>query len=316
MRGIAAKRGDRRRPPIFRSTLTRDYILLVALAGIWASAFAFIKIGVETVPPLTLATGRILIATAFLFVCIGLARETIPRSGRLWGVLFLVGILGNGLPFTLIAWGEQAIDSGLAAILMAIVPLATLVLVHVFTLDERMTVPKVAGVVVGFAGVIVLIGPDALAHLGGSLWHQLAVAAGALCYAVAATLTRRLPPTSPLVASAVCMLLSSLQMLPFALVVDQPWSLSPSFESMAAVVYLGLFPTGLTALIYFHLIAARGATFLVLNNYIVPALGVIYGVLLLDERLGVEAYLALALILLGVAIAGYRRRSTGRNPLP
>lgn len=267
-------------------------------------------------PPLTVATGRILIATAFLFGCIAYTRQAIPLSGRLWGVLFLVGIFGNGLPFTLIAWGEQGIDSGLAAILMSIVPLTTLVLVHVSTLDERMTVPKVIGVVIGLGGVIVLIGPDALAEIGDDVWHQLAIAGGALCYAVAATLTRRLPPTSPLVASAICMLLSSVQLLPLALVVDRPWALAPSPQSVASVVFLGLLPTGLTALIYFHLIAARGATFLVLNNYIVPALGVLYGALLLDERLSIEAYFALAMILIGVAVAGYRRRDGGGRPLP
>ena len=259
--------------------------MLGLLACIWGSAFAFIKVGVETVPPFTLATGRIVVAGVFLFACARLRGDGIPWAPRLWGLLFLIGFFANVLPFILIRWGELRIDSGLAAILMAISPLITIVLVHVFTSDERLTAAKSAGVMVGFAGVVVLVGPEAISTFSGDVWHQLAVAGGAASYALGATLTRRLPPTPPLAASAICMLLAGVQIIPLVAFIEKPWTIAPSATSVWAVLYLGLFPTGLAAIIYFHLIAARGATYLSLSNYAVPALGVVYGMTFLDGRL-------------------------------
>ena len=286
--------------------------MLGLLACIWGSGFSFIKVGVETIPPFTLATGRIVVAGIFLFACVRFKGDRIPWNPRHWGLLFLIGFFANVLPFTLISWGEQRIDSGLAAILMAISPLITIILLQVFTSDEPLTVIKSAGVSVGFAGVVVLVGAEAISTLGGNVWHQLAVAGGAVSYALGATLTRRLPPIPTLAASTICMLLAAVQIIPLAIIIERPWTIAPSAASAWSVLYLGLFPTGLAAIIYFHLIAARGATYLSLSNYAVPALGVIYGMTFLDERLSAQAFFALALILAGIAVANWsigRRRS-------
>ncbi len=283
-------------------------MLLILLASLWSSSFAAIKIGVGTIPPLTLAAGRIAVAAAVLYALIALRGQRLPRSARLWALFFLIGVTGNALPFTLIAWGEERIDSGLAAILMAVMPPATVLLTHVFTRDERLTAIKVIGVAMGFAGVVLLIGPEALRGLGGQAGRQLAVAGGAVCYAVAATVACFMPPSSPAVRSAAVMICASVQMIPLALFVDQPWALSPSPGSVAALVYLGLFPTALATIIFFQLISARGATFVALNNYMIPVMGVIWGAAFLGERLSLQALGALALILIGIGVTNLRPR--------
>jgi len=283
-------------------------LLLFLLASLWSSSFAAIKIGVGTIPPLTLAAGRIAVAAAVLYALIALRGQRLPRSARLWALFFLLGITGNALPFTLIAWGEERIDSGLAAILMAVMPPATVLLTHVFTRDERLTAPKLIGVAMGFAGVVLLIGPEALRGLGGEAGRQLAVAGGAVCYAVTFTIARFVPPSPPAVRSAAVMICASVQMIPLALFVDQPWALSPSPGSVAALVYLGLFPTALATIIFFQLISARGATFVAVNNYIIPVLGVIWGAAFLGERLSLEALGALVLILIGIGVTNLRPR--------
>lgn len=283
-------------------------MLLVLLAALWSSSFAAIKIGVGTIPPLTLAAGRIAVAAAVLYALIALRGQRLPRSARLWALFFLIGVTGNALPFTLIAWGEERIDSGLAAILMAVMPPATVLLTHVFTRDERLTAPKLIGVAMGFAGVVLLIGPEVLRGLGGQAGRQLAVAGGAVCYAVTFTIARFVPPSPPAVRSAAVMICASVQIIPLALLVDQPWALSPSPGSMAALVYLGLLPTALATIIFFQLISARGATFVALNNYMIPVLGVIWGAAFLGERISLQALGALALILIGIGVTSLRPR--------
>ncbi len=284
----------------------RAFLLLIALATIWSSSFSVIKIGVETLPPITLAALRIGLATVVLYGYMRIKGLHIPRDRRFWKLAFWVGLLGNGLPFTLIGWGEKTIDSGLAAILMAVMPLASLLLVHVFTTDERLTVPKLAGIVVGFLGMVVLVGPESLKGLGGDLVAQLAVAGGALCYAVASTVAVRMPTLHPAERSMAVLAIASLQMIPLSLWFDRPWTASPDLAAWAAGIYLGLFPTALAAIIYFHLITYRGATFIALNNYIVPALGVVWGWLFLAENISARGLAALALILVGIAIANSR----------
>jgi len=283
-------------------------LLLILLASLWSSSFAAIKIGVGTIPPLTLAAGRIAVAAAVLYALIALRGQRLPRSARLWALFFLIGVTGNALPFTLIAWGEERIDSGLAAILMAVMPPATVLLTHVFTRDERLTAPKLIGVAMGFAGVVLLIGPEVLRGLGGQAGRQLAVAGGAVCYAVTFTIARFVPPSPPAVRSAAVMICASVQIIPLARLVDQPWALSPSPGSVAALVYLGLLPTALATIIFFQLISARGATFVALNNYMIPVLGVIWGAAFLGERISLQALGALALILIGIGVTNLRPR--------
>lgn len=293
------------------SQAVRPYFLLMAMATIWSSSFAVIKVGIETLPPATLAAGRIVLAALVLYAFMRARGLRLPPLGPVWKKYFLLGLFGNGLPFLLINWGEQLIDSGLAAILMAVMPLATLVLTHLFTEDERMTVPKVLGVVAGFSGVAILMGADVLAGLGGHVLAQVAVAGGAVCYAIATTMALHLPRRPVEERSAAVMLGSVVFIVPISILFDQPWALAPSAASVAAGIYLGLFPTALATILYFIVISERGATFISFNNYIIPVLGVLWGVLFLGEAVTVRSGAALVLILSGIFIATY-----GRKPLP
>jgi drug/metabolite transporter (DMT)-like permease len=286
----------------------RPVLLLLVLASIWSSSFAAIKIGVETLPPMTLAASRITLAAVVLYGYTLFNSMPIPRDRKFWVLVFLIGVFGNGLPFTLIGWGEQTIDSGLAAILMAVMPLTTVLLVHVFSSDERLTPQKLAGILVGFGGVIVLVGPEALEYLGGDALRQIAVACGAFSYAIATTIAKNLPRLHPAVSGSGVMVMGALQMITLSIIFDQPWLLTPSRVSWAAAVYLGLFPTALATFLYFHLLQIRGATFISFNNYIIPGLGVLWGVVFLNEHVSIQEFIALGLILSGIAIASIKRQ--------
>ncbi len=288
----------------------RPVLLLLVLASIWSSSFAVIKIGVETLPPMTLAALRITLAAIVLYGYALFNQMPIPRDSKYWVLAFLVGFFGNGLPFTLIGWGEQVIDSGLAAILMAVMPLSTVMLVHVFSSDERLTGQKLVGILVGFGGVIVLVGPETLKYMGGDALRQSAVACGAFSYAIATTIAKNMIRLHPAVSGSGVMLTGALQMVILSLTCDQPWLLVPSIKSLVAAAYLGLFPTALATFLYFYLLKIRGATFISFNNYIIPGLGVIWGAIFLNEHVSVQEMVALGLILSGIAIAGIRGQST------
>ena len=189
----------------------RNWSLLLALVAMWGSAFMFMKIGVATVAPATLVAGRLVLAAAVLYAVMRARGLALPPPGRRWLPFAALAILGNSLPFYLIAWGQQFIDSALAGILISIMPLATLVLAHFFVAGERMTPPRVAGFATGFAGIVVLMGPAALAGLGGSAGTALAQAAvlgGALCYAGNSVLARRTITTDFLVTSTAVLIVA------------------------------------------------------------------------------------------------------------
>jgi drug/metabolite transporter (DMT)-like permease len=274
----------------------------------------FIKLGVATVPPATLVAGRLAIGAALLYAVMRARGLALPPLGRHWLPFIALAIVGNSVPFYLISWGQQFIDSALAGILMAVMPLATLLLAHFFVAGERLTANRALGFSVGFAGIVVLMGPVALAGLGGSLVKataQAAVLAGALCYAATSVMARRLVAADFLVASTGVLIVASVMMAPLALVLDQRWVFAPSMGSAAAIVWLGVGPTALATILYFRLIAAAGPIFMAIVNYLSPLVALLAGVLLLGEKPGVTALAGLSLILLGIAFS--RRHVGGRE---
>jgi len=283
-----------------------SYLLLVLLAAIWSSSFMVIKVTVVTLPPLTLTAVRLLVAAVMLAVVLGMTSERLPRGGRVWAMCVLIGFFGNALPFTLIGWGETQIASSQAAILMAVMPLATVLLAHFFSDGERATRYGLTGIAIGFGGVVVLMGPSALHGTGSDIWHQLAVSGGAVSYAVSAVIARNLPPSSVLGRSVAVMMCATAMMLPAALLIDQPLGLTPASEAIWGAVYLGVLPTGIATLIYFRLIGAEGAGFFSYINYLIPVMGVFWGASLLAERVSLQAVLALVMILSGLFVANYR----------
>ncbi len=281
--------------------------LFLLLAVIWSSSFTAIKIAVHEIPPVTLVAVRLIVAGILLYAVLRIKGLRLPPMGREWGALFLLGLTSNTIPFFLISWGEVGVDSGVAAILMAVMPLVTVGLAHFFTQSDKMTPVKLIGLTVGFSGIVILVGPDALTQLGGHAVYELSVAGGAVFYAISAVLTRRLPAGGdPLQRGTAVTLCAVAQMLPLSLLMDAPWTLAPSLSSFYASLYLGVFPTAVAALIYFRLIQDRGTTFFASVNYIIPCLGVLWGFLFLDEALSLQALGALGVILSGVFITNLK----------
>lgn len=288
-----------------------DWALLAALVAMWGSSFMFIKLGVATVPTSTLVAARLVLGALILIVVVYLRGSRLPPLGKVWVYYTILALLGNCIPFTSITWGQQRTDSALAGILMAVMPLATMVLAHLFVKGERMTRNRVIGFILGFAGIVVLMGPSAFDRIAGqslATLSQLAILFGALCYAANSVLTRMLVRgADALVGSAAMLLVASVIALPVALFVDKPWQISSSPSSLWAILWLGVGPTAIATVVYFKLIASAGPTFMSLVNYMSPGVAVFLGVVLLGETPGIYAYVALILILLGIAVSQWRR---------
>ena len=290
----------------------RAVALLFLLAAIWAGTFTLIKVAVETMPPFTIAAGRVVLAMVILVVLVRIRRERWPATLRVWGLFAVVGLVGNTLPFVLFSWGEIYVDSGLTAILMGSVPLFTMLLAHGFVADERLTVGRVAGILMGLVGLVLLVGVDAMGGAGLDVLAQLAIVVAAFGYAVSNILARRLRGHSATMIAAGVLIMATLWTLPFSAALDAPWQLTPSADAVWAVAALGVIGTGLALILYFHLVTTVGATFASLTSYLIPVLGVAWGMVFLAEELTVRSALALALIVGGVAITNLELNRASR----
>jgi drug/metabolite transporter (DMT)-like permease len=287
-----------------------EWGLLLALVAMWGSSLMLNMMCVAPRAPATVVAGRLVIGALTLLVLLYARGLRLPPPGPVWGAYALLGFLGNALPFFLITWGQQVVESALAGILMAVMPLATLVLAHFVVQGEHITRRRVGAFALGFAGIVFLMEPAAVAGFGGTaaqILAQVAVLCGALCYAANSVLARLLIKTDFMVAAAGTLLIAALLMLPIALVHDHPWNAAPSFSSLAAVTWLGVGPTAVATILYFRLISSAGPTFMSLVNYMSPAVAVFLGVALLGEAPGVSAYAGLVFIMAGIALSQYRR---------
>jgi len=293
----------------------RDLLLLLMLAGAWGGSFVLIKVAVTTLPPLTLTAFRLLLGALILAVVARALGHRLPADWRTWAAYLLFALCGTAMPFSLIAFGETRVDSAMAAILIAAVPLATHVLAHFFVAGERMGGITVAGIVIGFGGVVALFGPGALAGLGGELLGQSAILAATLSYAVSNVIASRIRHLPPIVNGAATLVAASVWAVPASLIVDHPWSLDPSLDSILAMLMLTLVSTAAANLIFFLLMSSAGPSFVSLTNFLVPVMGAFWSWLFLAERLGEETLIALALILIGIAVVRYgRRRGQSASP--
>ena len=288
------------------------WALLVALAIIWGSSFALTRIAVVELTPAMVVAGRNMVAALGLLALVLLLGRAWPRGRRVWGFMLAIAVIGNMAPFLLISWGQQRIDSGLAGILMAVMPLVTLVLAHFLVPGETLTRQRLLGFGIGFAGILALIGPAALRELGGygeTLVAQLAVLLAACCYAVNAIVSRHKPASDAWSTSALVLGMAWLLTLPLAVspyLGESSPGLSLSAGALWAVLVLGIVCTALGSVVFFTLVAAAGPTFLSLINYLIPLWAVVIGILFLGERPEWNHLLALVLILVGVAISQRR----------
>jgi drug/metabolite transporter (DMT)-like permease len=293
-----------------------DWLLLVALSLLWGGSFFFAKVAVADIPPLTLVFARVAIAAAVLLAVLRLVGVAMPRSPRLWIAFATMGLLNNVLPFGLLFWGQTQIASGLAAILNAATPVFTALAAHWLTRDERLTPWRAIGVLLGFAGVVVTVGLDALNGLGVGVLAQLACLVAAFSYALAGLYGRRFR-TLPAPAVAAGQLAASAALaLPIALLVEQPWRLPlPGGTALAALVGLALLSTALGYVIYFRILARAGATNLLVVTFLIPVTALLLGNVLLGEPLAPHqagGFLLIALAL--VAIDGRLVRAMRPRP--
>lgn len=287
----------------------RDWAALLLLTVLWGSAFAFIKHSVGTLPPGALIFVRLSLAALVLTVWAHLrGRRLPPLTDRRWLWMAGLGLFGNALPFFLVSWAQQYIDSALAGILVATMPLVTVGLAHVFVPGERMTLRAVLGLAVGFVGVVLLLGPSALASLGGAdTLAQLAVIGAATCYAINAIQARLMPDTSPSVAGAGMLIMATLFTLPLGVWdLMQVENVAPS--AWLAAAWLALGPTAFASVILMHVARTAGPNFLAVANYLTPIAALVTG-LIIGELVGWTAVLALVVILAGVWLARGGKRA-------
>lgn len=277
----------------------RHWAALLGLVTLWGSSYLMVEIALSLWTPPQIAGLRIWAAGLVLLPAVLLGGRSLPRARSAWGWYLLIAVVGNCVPFFLIAWGQQHLESGLAGILAASTPLCVLLLAHYLLPDERLQPRQAVAFVLGFGGIVVLMGPDSLAALSGSgnrLWGQLAVFGGAFCYALATVAARFVPTAHPVVTSAGVLLIAALLMSPW-MATGVAVGIAAPPAAIAAIGFLGLLGTGAASILYFFLIAQTGARFTSLLNYLVPVWAVGLGTAALGESLPPSAWLALAMIL-------------------
>ena len=279
----------------------REWGLLGVLAVLWGAAFLFAKVALAELPPATLVLGRFGIAAAALLLAVRLGGHRMPRSPRVWAGFAGLGALNSFIPFGLIAWGQVELTSGLASILNATTPLFTALVAHAWG-DERLTPGRLTGVVVGFAGVCVLIGPGALAGLGAHTLAELAILGAAVSYAFAGTYGRRFRALPSVVPVAGMMTTAALMALPLSLALDRPWTFAVGARTWSALLALALLTTALGFVIYFRVLSTAGATNVMLVTLLMPVIALLLGAVILAEPVGVTALAGMALILAGLLV--------------
>lgn len=293
------------------TSTSRDYLLLVVLATLWGASYSFIRLGVETIPPVTFIAARTAIAGLVLLVVLRLRGIALPLDLKTVRLFAFQALMNSVLPFTLIAWAETTIEAGLATILNSTTPVFTFLITWAVTRHEPATGRKLFGVVAGLAGITLVIGVGALGGLGREVVAQLAVVVSSVCYAIAAIFGRHFKGFDPMVPAAGSLLTGAAVLIPLSLVVDRPWTLQPSWTSLAALVALSVFSTALAFVLYFRLLHRLGSVGTSAQAYLRVPIGVVIGMALLGETLSGSAYTGLALVVLGVAAMTLPGRTAG-----
>nr|WP_314092186.1 EamA family transporter [uncultured Shinella sp.] len=298
-----------------RTNRTADLCLLLLLSALWGSSYTFIKIGVETIPPITLIAARTLIAGSLLLVLVKARGLSLPKDRASWARFLFQACLNSVIPFTLIAWAEQTTDAGLATILNSTSPIFTFMLTVLITRHEAVTGRKLFGVFAGLLGVCLIVGFEALDGLGQEAWAQLAIVAATVSYAGAAIFGKNFRGMDPMLPAAGSMISGAVLLIPASVIVDRPWTLAPSGESLVALLGLSVFSTALAFVIYFRLIQTLGSVGTTAQAYMRVPIGVGLGVVFLGERLMPMAWLGLVCVLSGVIAMTWPARSdAGKVP--
>jgi len=305
-------------PFVETSMSLRTWAMLGLLSLMWGCSFPFVKVALGGVTPLTLVMLRVTIAVVALTPVLFFSPEGFPRGARVWTAFLAIGALNNVIPWSLSVWAQQSLTSSLAAIINAATPLFSVLLAPFFLADERLRANRLAGVVVGFAGVAVLIGPGALGHGAGGVLPELALLSATVAYAFGGIVGRsyaRLGLT-PLQAAHGQLAASSVMIAPLALIVEQPWTLPlPTPPQIACVLALGVMSTAVAFILFFRILARAGATNALLVTLLVPVTAFLVGAAFLGEKLEPRNFAGLGFIAVGLGLIDGRPLRYIRNRL-
>jgi len=283
-----------------RQPARADYIILFLLGALWGSSFGAIKVALYGVSPLTVMSVRIMLAGVALLLLTLIRSTPFPRGLQNWNKVLWMAIFGVLMPFYLVPWGQQKIDSSLAAIIMSINPFFALILGHFFSEDENFSKQQFFAMLVGFAGVFLVFSENADFSSNGNFWGQGAVILAGIGYTISGVIAARVKGISADSVSASVFVVASLIALPFWLIIESPWNLELEMESIIALTHLGFVSTGIAFLMRYYIILRAGAVFFSYVAFIIPMFGIFFGVLFLNETLSLSTMVAVLLILSGV----------------
>jgi drug/metabolite transporter (DMT)-like permease len=284
-----------------RESKTLDYILLILLAFIWASAFFNIKIATYSYGPLTIAFLRIFFGAIPVVLLCYFKKIKIEAFSNDWYWFALIGIINLVIPFFLIAYGVQDVQSNLAAILMASTPLSATLLAHFFTKKEKINLVKSIGVLAGFSGIVFLFSDDILINKDNFI-SALLILIGSTFYVIGGLLTLKISSKKNENVTASILIWGSIILMPISLYLEQPWSLSPRIDSTISLIYLGIFSTGIAWLLRFYILKHNGLVFQSQVAYLIPIFGVILGFLILNEEITPKVIVSLIAVIMGIYI--------------
>lgn len=301
-----------RNPPNLRIELA----LLAVLACLWGSSYLLIKVALATLPPVTLMAIRVALAAMFLLVVMRARGEHLPTDGRSWRDLFVQSLLNSSVAWLVLAWGAQYVPSGMAGVLNSTSPLFVFLLTAFSSNTSSggaRSMMKITGVVLGFIGVLLVVGMDSLRGLGQQTLAQAAVLFGAFLYACAALNGKRLAHLSPLVTATGTMLWAAASLVPLSLVLEQPWTLTPSTSSLSAAATLAIMCTGIALIIYFRLMHTLGAMGVASQSYLRAGVSVLLGLIVLGEQLSATVLIGLIVTIVGVALINWPVKKRALN---
>lgn len=284
-----------------------EWALLVSLAIIWGGSFFFYAIALQALPVFTIVFARVALGTIALWLVVIALAIPIPRDAQTWGSFFVMGLLNNLVPFSLIIWGQKEIAPGLAAVFNATTPFFTLLIANIFTTNEKLTWNKLCGAVIGLAGVASMVGFDALQSMGIEIVSQLALICAAMSYGFASVFGRRFQNQSPLVTAAGQTTGSSVLLLPLVMIIDQPWTLTmPPTSVILAVLGLAFLCTSLAYVMFFTILKRAGATNISLATFLVPVSAMALGWFFMEEIIGLKHLIGMIAIAMGLVLVDGR----------
>ncbi len=282
-----------------------ELVFLALLAVLWGSSYLFIKVAVVEIPPLTLIAARVLGAALFLSVIMLWRNERLPRGWNIWGSLLILAFFNSIGAWTLLAWGQQFVDAGLASVLNSTAPIYVFLITALVTRHEYVNRLKLLGACLGVLGVVLIVGIDALQGLGQQIAGQIACLMGAVLYAFAAIYSKRFYALPAISVATVTMIWASVALVPVALLFDKPWALKPTLSAIAAAAILSIFCTAGGLLIYFRLVRTIGSMGVASQAYLRAGVGVILGMIFLEEKLSIPVAMGLLFAITGVAFINW-----------